>query len=129
MNTHPRRVVGQSLPRLDGIGKVTGKHVYAADFTLPGMLFGKVLRSHRAHALMRKLDVSRAAAISSAFASQIRPLVPRNASSHRRGSLAVPQLQRGISLTRPAVEDLLHSTAAKGDAPGCLGELLVSTSN
>ena len=64
MNTHTRRVAGQRLPRLDGIGKVTGKHVYAADFTLPGMLFGKVLRSHRAHALIRKLDVSRAAAIS-----------------------------------------------------------------
>ena len=64
MNTHTRRVAGQRLPRLDGIGKVTGKHVYAADFTLPGMLFGKVLRSHRAHALIRRLDVSRAAAIS-----------------------------------------------------------------
>jgi CO/xanthine dehydrogenase Mo-binding subunit len=63
MNAHTHRVVGQRLPRLDGIGKVTGKHVYAADFTLPGMLFGKVLRSHRAHALIRKLDVSRAAAI------------------------------------------------------------------
>ena len=63
MNTHTRRVAGHRLPRLDGIGKVTGKHVYAADFTLPGVLFGKVLRSHRAHALMRKLDVSRAAAI------------------------------------------------------------------
>ena len=29
MNTHTRRVAGQRLPRLDGIGKVTGKHVYA----------------------------------------------------------------------------------------------------
>jgi CO/xanthine dehydrogenase Mo-binding subunit len=63
MNAHTRRVAGQRLPRQDGIGKVTGKHVYAADFTLPGMLFGKVLRSHRPHALIRKLDVSRAAAI------------------------------------------------------------------
>ena len=63
MKAHTCRVVGQRLPRLDGIGKVTGKHVYAADFTLPGMLFGKVLRSHRPHALIRKLDISRAAAI------------------------------------------------------------------
>jgi CO/xanthine dehydrogenase Mo-binding subunit len=63
MNAQIRRVAGQRLPRLDGIGKVTGKHVYAADFTLPGMLVGKVLRSHRPHALIRKLDVSRAAAI------------------------------------------------------------------
>lgn len=63
MNAPTHRVAGQRLPRLDGIGKVTGKHVYAADFTLPGMLFGKVLRSHRPHALIRKLDVSRAAAM------------------------------------------------------------------
>jgi CO/xanthine dehydrogenase Mo-binding subunit len=63
MNAHAHRVAGQRLPRLDGVGKVTGKHVYAADFTLPGVLFGKVLRSHRPHALIRKLDVSRAAAI------------------------------------------------------------------
>jgi CO/xanthine dehydrogenase Mo-binding subunit len=63
MNAPTRRVAGQRLPRLDGVGKVTGKHVYAADFTLPGMLFGKVLRSHRPHALIRKLDVSRAAVI------------------------------------------------------------------
>ena len=63
MNAKVHRVAGQRLPRLDGVGKVTGKHVYAADFTLPGMLFGKVLRSRRPHALIRKLDVSRAAAI------------------------------------------------------------------
>jgi CO/xanthine dehydrogenase Mo-binding subunit len=63
MNAHAHRVAGQRLPRLDGVGKVTGKHVYAADFTLPGMLFGKVLRSRRPHALIRKLDVSRAAVI------------------------------------------------------------------
>ena len=63
MNAHPHRVAGRRLPRLDGIGKVTGKHVYAADFALPGMLYGKVLRSRRPHALIRKLDTSRVAAM------------------------------------------------------------------
>ena len=45
MSARNFRVAGQRLPRMDGIGKVTGKHVYAADFTLAGMLFGKILRS------------------------------------------------------------------------------------
>ncbi|MBK8740607.1 MAG: xanthine dehydrogenase family protein molybdopterin-binding subunit [Betaproteobacteria bacterium] len=63
MSARNFRVAGQRLPRMDGIGKVTGKHVYAADFTLAGMLFGKVLRSTRAHALIRRLDTSRAAAM------------------------------------------------------------------
>ena len=63
MNAPTHRVAGRRLPRLDGIGKVTGKHIYAADFALPGMLYGKVLRSRRPHALIKKLDTSRAAAM------------------------------------------------------------------
>lgn len=63
MSARKYRVAGHRLARMDGIGKVTGKHVYAADFKLPGMLHGKVLRSPRAHALIKKLDTSRAAAI------------------------------------------------------------------
>lgn len=63
MSARNFRVAGRRLARMDGIGKVTGKHVYAADFTLPGMLFGKVLRSTRAHASIKRLDTSRAAAI------------------------------------------------------------------
>ncbi len=55
------RVVGKSLPRIDAPGKVTGTPVYAADFTLPGMLVGKVFRSTEPHARIVRLDVSRAA--------------------------------------------------------------------
>ena len=39
---------GSSLPRMDAPGKVTGAAVYAADFALPGMLYGDVLRSRGA---------------------------------------------------------------------------------
>src|SRR5882762_6227327 len=63
MSTYERRVAGKRLPRIDGIGKVTGKHVYAADFALPGMLFGKILRSSEAHARIRQLDVAKALAL------------------------------------------------------------------
>ena len=37
-------LVGQSLARPDIPAKVTGQHVYVHDFTLPGMLHGRVLR-------------------------------------------------------------------------------------
>src|SRR5690348_9007313 len=63
MSGHEHRVAGKRLNRLDGIGKVTGKHVYAADFALPGMLFGKVLRSSEPHARIRRLDVTKARAM------------------------------------------------------------------
>ena len=63
MSTYERRVAGKRLKRIDGVGKVTGKHVYASDFALPGMLFGKVLRSSEAHARIVRLDVTRALAL------------------------------------------------------------------
>ena len=38
-------VIGKRLPRLDSVAKVTGDAKYAGDFFLPGMLYGKILRS------------------------------------------------------------------------------------
>lgn len=57
------RVVGHSLPRIDAPGKVTGSAVYAADFALPGMLYGKVFRGAEPHAHLVRLDTTRAAGI------------------------------------------------------------------
>src|SRR2546425_1105888 len=63
MATREPRVVGKSLPRMDGAGKVTGTAVYAADFALPGMLVGKVFRSTEPHARIVRVDTARARAL------------------------------------------------------------------
>jgi CO/xanthine dehydrogenase Mo-binding subunit len=52
--------IGQRTPRPDGIDKVTGSAQYSADFTMPGMVWGKVLRSPHAHALVKKINTSKA---------------------------------------------------------------------
>src|SRR5215510_8334094 len=57
------RVVGKPLARVDAPGKVSGTAVYAADFALPGMLCGRVLRSTLPHARILRLDVTRASAL------------------------------------------------------------------
>ena len=36
--------IGQRTLRPDGIDKVTGSAQYAADYAMPGMVYGKVLR-------------------------------------------------------------------------------------
>ena len=59
----PMRVVGKSLARVDAPGKVSGTAVYAADFALPGMLWGRVLRSTLPHARIIRLDVTQACAL------------------------------------------------------------------
>ena len=60
--TQEYNVVGKRPIRPDGADKVTGKAMYGADINLPGMLHGRVLRSPHAHARIKSLNTSRAAA-------------------------------------------------------------------
>jgi len=48
--------IGKRLPRVDGIVKATGEAKYAADLSLPGMLYGKILRSPYPHARILNID-------------------------------------------------------------------------
>ena len=54
------KVVGTRPVRPDGVPKVTGLAQYGADFNLPGMLWGRILRSPHAHARIRSIDTSKA---------------------------------------------------------------------
>ena len=56
-------VVGSRPVRHDGTDKVTGRAVYGADVALPGTLHGTILRSPHAHARIRSIDTSKAAAM------------------------------------------------------------------
>lgn len=58
--TAPASVIGAPVPRIEGPEKVTGRAQYAADISLPGMLWGKILRSPVPHARIKSIDGSRA---------------------------------------------------------------------
>src|SRR5579872_2152201 len=57
------KVIGTRPIRHDGEDKVTGRAVYGADVQLPGMLYGKVLRSPHAHARIKSINTRRAEAL------------------------------------------------------------------
>jgi len=61
-------VLGQRLPKVDGLERVTGKAAYGADVSLPGMLHGKILRSPHPHARIRRIDYSKALRLSGVVA-------------------------------------------------------------
>lgn len=84
------QIIGKSVPRIDAIDKVTGSAKYAADVSLPGMLWGKFLRCPHAHARILRIDTSRAEAL---------PGV--------RAVLTHSSLGAGASV---AVEDSVHGT-------------------
>src|SRR2546423_1083972 len=62
-NGKPLNVVGKPFRKVDARAKCTGQTKFADDIVLPRMLFCKLLRTHLPHALIKSIDVSKAAAL------------------------------------------------------------------
>ena len=63
MSARTFRYIGTRPIRHDGLDKVTGRANYGADFTLPGLLHGVVVRSPHAHARIVSIDTTAAEAV------------------------------------------------------------------
>jgi CO/xanthine dehydrogenase Mo-binding subunit len=61
--TNGPHYVGTRPIRPDGVDKVTGRARFGADFSLPGQLIGRVLRSPHPHARILSIDTSKAEAL------------------------------------------------------------------
>ena len=61
--TNGPHYVGTRTIRPDGVDKVTGRARFGADFSLPGQLIGRVLRSPHPHARIISIDTSKAEAL------------------------------------------------------------------
>src|SRR5712692_1496766 len=53
-------ILNHRITRVDGPAKVSGAAIYSYDVRLPGMLFGRILRSPHAHAKVVKVDTAAA---------------------------------------------------------------------
>jgi len=62
MNDMSNKWIGKSTIRPDGAEKVTGRAAYAADTNMPGMIWGKVLRSPHPHARIISINTTKAEA-------------------------------------------------------------------
>jgi CO/xanthine dehydrogenase Mo-binding subunit len=72
------RVVGRSIVRHDAVDKVQARTLYAADWEMPGMLHGAVLRSPYPSARIRSIDLTHAAALPGVAAVVLARDVPNN---------------------------------------------------
>lgn len=62
------KYIGTRSIRPDGFDKVTGRANYGADMSLPGMIWGKILRSPHAHAKIKSIDTTKAEALAGVLA-------------------------------------------------------------
>tara|TARA_B100000029_G_scaffold515234_2_gene621260 strand:+ start:619 stop:2940 length:2322 start_codon:yes stop_codon:yes gene_type:complete len=99
--------VGSTPVRHDGADKVTGRARYGADTNMPGMLYGKILRSPHAHAVIKSVDASAAEALPGVHAVVTSADWPETSmkitdlaegSIHNLGFLSMNVLARGKAL-------------------------------
>ena len=79
------RVIGKPVARHDAWGKVFADTKYANDYTLPGTLYAKVLRSQYAAAKVLSIDTREAAKLSGVEAVMTAKDVPHNETVTRFG--------------------------------------------
>ena len=70
--------VGQSIKRVDAVGKVTGETLYPGDINLANQAYMKILFAHRPHAIIRRLDTQKAEAYDGVIAVFTAKDVPVN---------------------------------------------------
>jgi CO/xanthine dehydrogenase Mo-binding subunit len=70
--------VGQSVQRVDAVGKVTGETLFPGDINLPNQAYMKILFAHRAHAIIRSIDTSAVEALEGVIAVFTAKDVPVN---------------------------------------------------
>jgi CO/xanthine dehydrogenase Mo-binding subunit len=71
-------LIGQSIKRVDAVGKVTGETLYPGDINLPGQAYMKILFANRPHAIIRSLDTRAAEALEGVIAIFTAKDVPVN---------------------------------------------------
>lgn len=57
------KYIGESVPRIDAAAKVKGQAVFASDMVMPGQAYMKMLMSLRPHAIVKRVDTSKAEAV------------------------------------------------------------------
>jgi CO/xanthine dehydrogenase Mo-binding subunit len=86
--TAPTRHIGKPVLRVDGLEKADGRLRYLSDITVPGTLWVRVLRAAHPHALIRRIDTARAAALPGV----VRVLTHRDVPGLNRYGIAKPDM-------------------------------------
>jgi CO/xanthine dehydrogenase Mo-binding subunit len=71
-------IIGQSIKRIDAVGKVTGETLFPGDVNMRNQAHMKILFANRPHALIKKIDTTKAEALEGVIAVFTAKDVPVN---------------------------------------------------
>ncbi len=86
-------VLGRSEAKVDGLGRITGRAVFAADLRLPRMVVARFVRSPHAHARILGIDLEAALALPGVVGSLVGEELPQ-----RYGAIPVVRDETALAL-------------------------------
>jgi nicotinate dehydrogenase subunit B len=120
-------VAGTPVPKAEGREFVTGRHEYPSDKSLPGMLFGKILRPPSYGAKLVRLDASGAKAVDGAVVVHegdfIGVAAPTSQAATRALAALRAEWREQPQPSREELFDLLKDAAAPGRRPHRTGSV------
>ena len=115
------KVIGTSVPKVDGRAIVTGRHKYSSDVKLPGMLHGKVLRSPKLGGTLGAVDLKAAEALPAVVAVHDGQFVGVAAPTEQMAERALAAIKAEWSFPdqQPSGKDLFEKMRAdRAQGPG-----------
>jgi isoquinoline 1-oxidoreductase len=114
------KLLGTSVPKVDGRAIVTGRQKYSSDVNLPGMLHGKVLRSPLLNGTLASVDVQAAVAMPGVTVVHDGPFVGVAAPDEQLAGQALAAIKAEWNYPpQPSAKDLYKDLkAARGEARG-----------
>jgi nicotinate dehydrogenase subunit B len=110
------RVCGKSAAKVDGRAMVTGRHKFASDTQLPGMLYGKVLRPATFGATLASVDMREAEAMPGVAVAHDGEFVGVAAPSEQAASRALASIRAEWKSTeQPSGRELYDYLKSKAD--------------
>ena len=107
------KIASTSVPKVDGRAIVTGKHQYASDVKLPGMLYAKVLRAPTLNAKLASVDVKAAEALPEVTVVHDGEFVGVAASSESRAEQALAAIRAEWTSPPQASDKTLFADLSK----------------
>lgn len=114
------KVAGTSVPKVNARMFLTGKHRYASDIKLPGMLYGKILRPPSFGATLTSVDVSGAKKMKEVVVVQDRDFIGVTAPDAHTAQKAIEAIRAEWKpVSQPGRDEIfahLKKTAESGNA-------------
>lgn len=105
------KVIGKAIPDIEITKKTTGATIYADDIKLPGLLYGKLLRSPYPHARILNIDISKAKQLAGVKAV----ITGRDVPSRRWGAMIKDKLPFAVDKVRCIGEEIAGIVAVDID--------------